>query len=108
MVGDRAVKDARAAHRRALNVPRWAAWSKDPDTVLLRQHRQAHRWNSTHEELIEKRAVPKGDFRAQARLSDYDEAAARRRHADKLIADCERLQADHDARVERWRKMGWC
>ena len=54
--------------------------SSDPDTVLLRQHRQAHRWNINREELIEKQAVPKGDFRVQSQLTDYD------------------------ARVERWRR----
>lgn len=58
MVKDQEIKDARDAHRRALAASRRAARSNDPDMVAMRHHRQVHRWNSTHEEQREKRAVP--------------------------------------------------
>lgn len=108
MVRENEVTDARAAHRRRLAAARRPSISNDSESVALREHRLAHRWNINHEELSEKRPIPAPvPWNNQMPLCMGEGEEERRRHADKLIADCERLQADHDARVERWRKTGW-
>lgn len=52
------VSEHRAAHRRALAPATRRARSNDLESVTLREHRMAHRWNLTHEEISEKRRVP--------------------------------------------------
>lgn len=58
MVRDNEVSEARAAHRRRLAAARRPMRSGDEDSSTVRKHRQAHRWNISHEEVSEKRAVP--------------------------------------------------
>jgi hypothetical protein len=58
MVRDNEVSEARANHRRRLAAARRPSISNDSESVALRKHRLAHRWNINHEELSEKRPIP--------------------------------------------------
>ena len=68
--------EVRAAHWRALNAPRRAARSDNPDSRALRRHRQVHHWNLCHEEEREKLEVPEripGDNQMPLCMGDEDD-----------------------------------